>query len=170
MTVLFLSLRILHVLLAAIWIGSTVFIQVMLMPAIRESGPTGGQIMVRLTRRGLPAYMASIGGVTVLTGFYLFWRFTGGFSPEVSSSPGGMMFGTGAIAGILALIIGGAVVGGSAKKASAIVERMASAPEQDRPAMVAQIQALSQRMGTFGAIVIVLQAIALATMAIGHYV
>lgn len=169
MTVLFLSLRILHVLLAAIWIGSTVFIQVMLMPAIRQSGPTGGQIMVRLTRRGLPAYMASIGGVTVLSGIYLFWHF-GGFSADVGRTPAGMVFGTGAIAGILALILGGAIVGGSAKKAAAIVERMESASDKDRPAMVAQIQALSQRMATFGAVVIVLQAIALATMAIGHYV
>ena len=170
MTVLFLSIRILHVLLAAVWIGSTIFIQTMLMPAIRQSGPSGGQMMVRLTRRGLPAYMASIGGVTVLSGFYLFWRFTDGFSPEISGSPSGMVYGTGAIAGILALIIGGAVVGSSAKKATALVERMEAAPERERQAMTAEIQTLSTRMATFGAVVIVLQAIALATMAIGHYV
>jgi hypothetical protein len=170
MTVLFLSLRVLHVLLAAIWIGSTAFIQFMLMPSVQAAGPAGGQIMIRLTRRGLPAYMASLGGITVLSGFYLFWHFTDGFSPEISGSMAGRVFGTGALAGILALILGGAVVGRSAKKATAILEQIATAPESQRPAMMAQVQALGKTMSSTGIVVLLLQAVALAAMAIGHYV
>ena len=171
MTVLFLTFRVLHVLLAAVWIGSTVFIAFQLMPAMKQAGPAGGQIMAVLNRRSLPAYMASLGGITVLTGIYLFWRFTGGFSPEISGSPSGIVYSIGGLAGVLALIIGGAVVGRSAKQAGAIIDRVGSLPDgaEKRTAMQT-VEKLTARMASAGLVVIVLQVIALAMMAIGHYV
>ena len=44
--------------------------------------------------------MAALGGITVLTGFYLYWRLTGGFDPALSATHGAMVFGTGGIAGL----------------------------------------------------------------------
>ena len=77
--VVFLSIRVFHVLLASTWIGSTIFVSTLLMPAIEASGPSGGQVMMRINRHGIVAYMAALGGTTVLTGLYLFWHFTGAF-------------------------------------------------------------------------------------------
>jgi uncharacterized membrane protein len=168
-TALFLLLRAAHVLLAAIWVGTVAFMTLFLMPALQESGATG-PMMGALIRRKLPAFIAAIGGLTVVTGFYLYYRFTGGFDPALSGSTGAMVFGTGGIAGLVALIIGGAIVARSWKKMTTLGPRLASAPEAERAALAAELAAARQKAVTFSRIVLVLQAIALVLMAIGHYV
>jgi uncharacterized membrane protein len=156
-TLVFLLLRVAHVLLAAVWIGMTAFTTLLLMPTIKEPGVGGAPLAQAMMRRGLHIYMASLGGTVVLTGFYLYWRFTGGFDPALSATRGAMMFGTGGIAGTLALILGGAVVGKNAKL-------MASA------ASPAEFAAARDKSTSWGRIVLVLQLIAIAAMALGHYV
>jgi hypothetical protein len=168
---LFVSIRALHVLLAAIWIGSTVFVTVLLMPAVEGSGASGGEVMRRLIRGGVVKYMAILGGTTGVTGVYLLWRATAGFDPAISASPGGMAFGIGGVAGILAAIIGGSVVGRSATKAAAIMDQVAGMPSgAAKDGLLQQAAGLRQRMKTSGNVVIVLQVIALVLMAVGHYI
>ena len=60
-TALFLSLRAAHVLLAAVWLGATVFTSILLMPVIEGSGPIGGQIMQSLENKGMTAFFARDG-------------------------------------------------------------------------------------------------------------
>jgi hypothetical protein len=170
-TTFFLSMRVLHVLLAATWIGATVFMSFLLMPVINASGPAGGQIMIGLNKRGITPFFAALGGLTVLTGIYLYWRFTGGFDPEVSRTHAGMAFGIGGIAGILATILGGAIVGRSSKKIVDLMEEVGRISDAGRKgAIMQQIEALKQRIATFGGVVLVLQVIAAALMAVGHYI
>jgi uncharacterized membrane protein len=170
MDALFLVLRAAHVLFAAVWVGATVFTTFFLMPAIGEAGPAAGPLMGALMRRKLPAFMAAIGGLAVLTGIYLLYRFTSGFNPSVSASPPARMFSIGGLAGIVALIIGGAIVSRSAKKMGELGARIATAPDSERGALAAQMVTHRQRATTFSRIVVVLQLIALVLMAIGHYV
>src|SRR5262245_16733379 len=169
-TVLFLSLRAAHVLLAAIWVGATFFTSLLLMPVIEGSGPIGGQLMQNLEKKGMTAFFAALGGTTVLTGIYLYWRFTGGFDPEVSRSHAGMAFGLGGVAGILAVIIGGSVIGRSSRKVLALMEQMPKASDAQKAALMKEADALRGRMKTFGALVLLLQIIAVLTMAVGHYI
>jgi len=169
-TALFLSLRAAHVLLAAVWIGATVFTSFLLMPVIENSGPAGGQLMQGLERKGMTAFFAALGGTTVLTGIYLFWRFTGGFDPEVSRSHAGMAFGIGGVAGIIAVIIGGSVIGRSSRKMLALMEQLPKATDAQKGGLMREADALRQRMKSFGAIVLLLQVIALLLMAVGHYI
>ena len=127
--------------------------------------------MGAIGRRGLNRYIGALGGVTVLTGIYLYWRFTGGFSPELSASRGAMVFGTGGIAGVLAVITGGAVVGRNAARMEALGGKAVALPEgSERASLMAQSAAARDRVLTGARIVLVLQMIALACMAIGHYV
>lgn len=170
-TLLFLGMRVLHVVLAGIWLGAAFFTTIFLFPAVVQAGPAGGQVMGTLVRRGVPAFMASIGGTTVLTGVYLFWRFTGGFDPAASASRAGMAFSVGALAGLIALIVGGSMVGRSAKRAAVIGPKIATLPEgAERTALMNEMTVLGSRMATFGRIVLVLLLIAMATMALGHYI
>ena len=169
-TVLFLTLRVAHVLLAAAWIGSTVFISMLLMPVIEASGPSGGQLMLGLERRGMTKFFAVLGGTTVLTGIYLYWRFTGGFDPEVSRTHAGMAFGVGGVAGLLAVIIGGAVIGRSSKKLVELMSKLPAAPDAQKAAMMQEATTLRGKMKSFGRIVLLLQIVALALMAVGHYI
>jgi hypothetical protein len=169
-TALFLSLRAAHVLLAAVWVGATVFTSILLMPVIEGSGPIGGQLMQNLEKKGMTAFFAAMGGTTVLTGIYLYWRFTGGFDPTVSSSHAGMAFGIGGVAGILAVIIGGSVIGRSSRKVLALMEQLPKAPEAQKRALMQEADVLRGRMKTFGMLVLLLQLIALLTMSVGHYI
>jgi uncharacterized membrane protein len=154
--VLFLLLRSAHVLLAAVWVGSTALAAFLLLPALGDAGESAAPVMSALTRRKLNAFFASSAGLTVLTGIYLYWRLTGGFDPAMSATRGAMVFGTGGVAGIIALILGGAIVGRNLKK-------------MDTATGTALVDARRKTI-TFAKIVFVLQLIALVAMAVGHYV
>lgn len=169
-TVLFLTLRVVHVLLAAVWIGATVFTSFLLMPAVEAAGPAGGQVMIGLNRKGMSAFFGATGGVTVLTGIYLFWRFTDGFAPEISGGHAGIAFSIGGLAGLLAVIIGGAVVGRSANRLVALMEQGAKMPDTQRGPLMQEAGVLRQRMKTFGSLVLLFQVIALVLMAVAHYI
>ena len=169
-TVLFLTMRVVHVLLAGTWVGFTIFTSFLLMPVIESSGPAGGQIMMGLEKKGMTAFFASIGGTAVLTGIYLYWHFTGGFDPEVSRSHAGVAFGIGGVAGILALIIGGAVIGRSSRKMLELMSQLPKAPEAQKAGILQEAEALRNKMKSFGKIVMLLQVIALGLMAVGHYI
>ena len=167
----FLALRAAHVLMAGLWIGSTVFVSMVLMPAIDDAGPSGGQVMMRIARRGIAPYMMILGASTVLTGLYLLWRFTGGFDPGVVVSASGMAFGIGGVSGILAGVIGGAIVGRSSNQVTSIMSRvlgMEESPAKGR--LVQQAAALRRRAKIGSRVVILLQMVALVLMAVGHYV
>jgi hypothetical protein len=168
---LFLCMRVLHVTLAAGWFGAAVLATLYLGPAFKQAGPAGGQVMGILVARGFVKYMASVGGLTVLTGVYLFWHFTSGFDPALSASRAGMAFSIGALTGIIALILGGSMIGASAKKLVALgaqVPGMKDGPE--KAALMNTMASLGARMDTFGKIVVVLLFISMAAMALGHYI
>lgn len=170
-TGMFLTLRTAHILLAAIWIGATVFMTFMLMPAIDAIGKSGGEVMVSMNRKGLPAFFGALGGLTVLTGIVLFWRFTSGFEPALSGSREGIAYSIGGAAGLVAVILGGAVVGRSAKKAVEVITKAAALPDgQEKGALMAEFASLKQRMSSFGLVVVLLQILALVTMSIAHYI
>jgi hypothetical protein len=170
-TLFFLLIRVLHVVLAGAWLGAVMFVTFLLGPTLNQMGPAGGPVMAALVRRGSVKYMASIGGTTILTGFYLFWRFTSGFDPTISGSHAGIAFSVGALAGLIALILGGSMVGGSVKKLADLGGKVATMPEgADRAALVKTMDMLRGRTETFGRIVTVLLLISMAAMALGHYI
>ncbi len=169
-TLLFLGLRALHVLLAAVWIGSTVFVSVLLLPVVETSGPSGGQVMTKINHY-MHLYMAVLGVSTVVTGIYLLWRFTGGFDPAVSATHAGMAFSVGGASGILASLVGGGVVGRSGQRVMHIVRQavdMADGPAKG--ALMRQAATLRRRMKIGTRFVIALQATAVVLMALGHYI
>ena len=167
---LFLGLRALHVLLAATWIGSTIFISTLLTPAVDASGPSGSQVMMNINRRGISAYMGVLGAMTIVTGVYLLWHFAGSFG-SITASHAGIAFGIGGTSGILAGIIGGGVVGRSAVKMANLMRAAAGLPDGPAKAEVlGRGVPLRRRMEIAHRFVIALQLVALVLMAVGHYV
>ena len=164
-------MRVLHVVLAGAWLGAAMIATLYLGPALQELGPAGIPVMATMVRRGLIAYMASVGGLTIVTGIYLFWRFTAGFDPAISASRAGMAFSIGALTGVIALILNGSMVGGSAKKLVALGNRAASMPEgAERAALMNAMDGLRTKFVTVGRIVVLLLLISMAAMALGHYI
>ena len=168
---MFLVLRAAHVLCAAVWIGSTFYIALLLSPAVEDAGPAGGQIMMGLDRRGLHRYMAIVSMTNIVSGVYLLWRFTGGFDPGVIATHAGIVFGVGGSSGLLAGIIGATVVGRSGSQVMAIMKEAAGTPDgAARGALMQRAEGLRRRIKGGTRMIMVLQAIALMLMAVGHYV
>jgi uncharacterized membrane protein len=166
----FLVLRAAHVLLAALWLGAAFMLSVFVMPAVRDIGPGGGQLMQTLQRRKLHAFMALAAVLTVLTGLWLYWRFTAGLTEEVILSPGGLAFGIGGVCGLLAMILGGAILGRGFARIVALGEHATAGPEAERATHMHDIETLRQRLSVAGKLILLLMVLALVLMAIGHYV
>jgi hypothetical protein len=167
---LYLGMRVAHVLLAAAWLGASLFFGRVLYPAVESLGAAGGDVLAALSAKKIHAFFGAVGGLTVVTGIYLYWHFTAGFNPEISASRGGIAFGVGAVCGLVAVIVGGSVVGRSAERAVALGKTLAQAPERERAAMQAEIAALRGRVKRVGAFLEVLLVIAVIAMALGHYI
>lgn len=166
----FLIFRVLHILLAAIWVGGTFVATFFFVPAIQDAKAAGGQVMSAVAKRGYIMFVPSMAGLVTLSGLYLYYKFTAGFDPGISGSMAGRVFGTGGIAGILAAIIGSGV-GRKVKKVVAIMQQAAPMPEgPQKTTLLQQAAALQRSMGTSNRITLVLMLIALITMSIGHYV
>ena len=155
------EIRALHILVAAAWFGAAAFLTLYLMPAIGQLGPQGAPVMVALARRRFHVFMAGTALLTVGTGLWMYWAMTGGFAPAAMASHYGRVYGVGGLAGLLAAVIGGAVVGRSSKQLAA----MAEAGGTPDPVRVA---ALRTRARVGSRIALGLLLVALLAMTLGH--
>jgi hypothetical protein len=162
---MYLWIRILHVLLGALWVGFIVFTVVFLTPAMSALGPDAAKLMAALRQRGLIIALPIIAGLTIVSGIYLYWRYTAGFSPEVSRTHAGMAFGIGGVLGIIAYIIGAAIVSVNMAKAMKLSQQMLSAPEAQRAGLMATIAGHRKRAALASQIVAVLVVLAVIFMA-----
>jgi hypothetical protein len=125
--------------------------------------------MSSMAKRGLVVWMAVLGGMTALTGLALFWHATA--DPGFMGSHAGRVFGTGGAAGLIAVILGGSVIGRSAKKMVQAIDKAAALPEGPaRAALLQQAQAHHRKLESTSRIGMVFMLIAFVCMAIGHYV
>jgi hypothetical protein len=130
-------LRAAHILAAALWLGAGAMLTLYILPSIRSTGAAGGSVIAEAMRRRLGVFMASAGGVTILAGLGLYWlqgRAAGG-----NYRAGAIMLMIGALAGIAAAIIGGAILGRTSRE----LAELAGAPASE--ATQARIAALHRR-------------------------
>lgn len=169
MNTLFLIARAVHVLGGAIWVGSVTFVTLILMPALDQVGPERAKVIAALGRRGITPFIAGVGGVTVLAGLYLYWKYFIDLGMAGTSS--GMTFGTGGALGLISLILGGSVVGRTANKMTDIGAKLAATTDAGaRAALTAELDKARRIVTNVGRLVLVLLLATAALMAIGHYV
>ena len=163
-----LLVRLLHVGLGVFWAGALIFNALFLLPAIRDAGPDGAKVAAGLMRRRFLDVLPAVAILTVLSGFWLYWRVSAGFSEGYMRSRTGMAYGLGGVAALLALVLGLAIVRRSMLRAASI-SQAALASGQERDAQLATAQALRARAAAAGRIVAGLLALTAATMAVGRY-
>ena len=115
-----LTIRVIHVLGACIWLGAAFFIAWFLMPAMRDAGPDSGKVMAAVQKRGWVAIMPTIATITVLTGFWLYRPYMG------AAGNASKYLGLGGVIGVIALIVGGGVVGRMMSKAEKLTANAAA--------------------------------------------
>ena len=165
-----LLLRLTHIVLGTIWVGAMAFTVVFLTPALRDVGPAGAPVMGALQRRGLMVVMPVLALLTIISGFLLVERIYGGMS-ALASSRTGQALATGALAAVLAFLLGILVMRPAMVRAAALAGRAASAStEQERIELGAQAQRLRVRGSVMGRVIFALLLIAIGAMAIARYV
>ena len=157
--------RVIHILGAALWAGSIFFAAWFVIPSVLDAGPDGGKVMGGVQKRGWMAWAPSIGGITVLTGLWMYWQFYMGGEGHAA-----MTYGTGGIIGIVALILGGSVIGRSLDKARQAAAKVMATPEgPQRAALAASIRESQQRALLFSRVVSVMVIVTLVIMSLGQY-
>lgn len=162
-------LRLFHIVAGAFWVGGAAFGAFFMMPAARAAGPEGGRFVGRVMQRMGPV-MGIAMLLTVIPGFIMYGRISGGFDPAFGRSPTGLAFNLGALATIVAVVIGMGVNGRTAKKMVAIrrgLEAKGSAPGAAEAAELARLQARIERGAQ---VVAALLLLAVGAMAVARYV
>lgn len=134
-------LRVVHVGSAMAWFGGAIIGSFFLEPAAKALGREGAAFMDHLvTRRRMGVFFPIVAMLTVLSGAALYWRDSAGFQLAWITSPTGLGFSLGAIAGITSLVLGFILVGPSIAAQTAVQKELAAS---GAPASEAQVEALA---------------------------
>lgn len=135
---LFLTMRILHVVVGVFWVGTIVFVALMLMPSVRDAGPDGGKVFLALMRRGYGIVIPVVALTTLISGFWLYMNMMRTVGPAWAGSMSARVYGVGALAALIAFGLGMSITRPNAKKLTAAMEAMPTTPDGPARAALAE--------------------------------
>ena len=166
---LVISLRVIHIMTGAAWVGSAFLLMGFFIPTARKLGAVEGTSYLNrfLDHAWFSRYISSVEGLAVLTGLILFWNASGGLQSAWLTSPTGLGFAIGGAAAIIALGIS-VPISATLSKLYYLGEEITSRPDggHERDSAFDEWHSRLARLGT---VYVVLLAIALAAMASAQY-
>lgn len=170
MDIVLLMLRLAHIVCGVLWVGMAAFTAFFLAPAIEDAGQPGGSVMVALQRRGVMTVIPILALATLVSGFWMYWRVSGGGAPGYMSSRMGMTFGLGGALALGAFAFGITIVMPSMRRVATLTPTLGSLSETERGARMAEIQRLRKRGAAFARGVSIVLLLAAAAMSVARYV
>jgi uncharacterized membrane protein len=166
----FLVLRLVHIVLGIVWVGSGIFAAFFLIPALANNRALMAPVMEGLQRRRVFIIVPTAGLLTILAGIRLLWIDSAGFAESYMQTGPGRTFSIGGTAAIIALLLQVFVSRPAGVKLGAIAAQLAASPppaDQDR--LNSQADRLRRRnaMATMGAVFFGL--LAASAMAVARY-
>lgn len=162
-------LRLLHIVGGSVWVGAAVIMAFFLLPTARKGGPEGARFVGQVMQRMGPGFGIMM-LLTVVPGFIMYWRISGGFDRAWMGSPTGKALGAGAVASLLAIIVGMMINGPTRSRIVALrktLETQGRAPTATETTQLAHWQLRIERGARAAAALLVVAACA---MAIARYV
>lgn len=170
MDLVLLLLRLIHVVSGILWVGFGVFTPLMLAPALAEVGPEGGKVMAALQRRGLTTLLPILALATMLSGFWLYWRVSGGSLSAFVASRTGLTLAIGGLLSVLAYALGMTITRPAMMRANAALQSLASAATaEERESIQVTVGRLRSRSARVSRWIAVMLLLAAASMAVGRY-
>jgi uncharacterized membrane protein len=164
-------LRVVHVLVGAVWVGTILFMAAFLIPSVRAAGPSGGAVMQQLVqRRRLPRWLLSAAILTIVSGIGLYWVDSAGFRSAWLGSGPGRVFGLGGTLAIVAAILGVVVNFPTARRLTALAAAVHGSGRSPTPEEAAEIQRLQARLAWATTVAAGLLVLATLAMAVARYV
>ena len=162
--------RLLHIGAGVAWAGSVFLFVVLIQPSAAAIGPAAGPFMMELLgRRKLVSWLLSLAGITVVAGLFIYWQDANGTAglADFASSPFGRVLGFGALAAIVAFLVG---LFGTRPAARRLLQLSAQAAAGSAtPEVFGEIASVQARLKTLARLSLVLIAVAVAAMATARY-
>ncbi len=163
-------LRVLHVVSGAFWLGALILAGGFLLPAARATGPAGGQVLKHMVQvRRLPLFMATTVYLSLASGFLLYWRASGGFSPAWISTRYGMGWTVGGLLALSAAVFTESVNSPILRRIGRLSREMDAAGGPPPPEMLVTMKGLQGQLHRAVVIDGTLVALAAAAMASARY-
>ena len=164
-------LRLFHIFSGVLWVGGVAMLTWFILPSVIGSGPAGGGVMkFLLVKTKFGPYFPALGGLTVLSGIFMYWWDASRSNGAFYSSPMGMTLGVGGLAGVIALVFGGAVVGRATAGMAKIFRAVDAQGGPPTAEQSAELMTLRTKVGWAARIVLPMLLIAVIAMAIARYV
>lgn len=160
----FLVYRILHIVFGSFWVGSALFLTIILEPRLRAMGPNfHGPVMGAVTKVAGPTLLGS-GAITVVVGIIMVYRMRSGTFDHFFDTGWGWAITIGFVTAVAALIIG-SVVARTSNHLRSMAGAIQVAGRPMTPGEEAQMGTLSTRLVMLARIAAALVLIALGAMA-----
>jgi uncharacterized membrane protein len=164
-------LRLVHILSGIFWVGSGIYANFFLVPALREAPAVMGQVMAGLMRRRVFRVLEIAAGLTILSGLRLMWIDSAGFSGSYFDTGTGNMFGIGGAAAIIAAVFNFGVGMPAMRRAGALAASVgASSDAAEKARLTQKVDGLRKRAGVAGMLAVSFGILAASAMAIARYV
>lgn len=161
-------LRLVHILAGVFWVGAVVFVAAFLLPAARRAGPDGRRFLGGLMRRTGPVFGIAM-LLTVISGLVMYGRLSAGFNRAWVTSRPGLALATGALAAVLAAVVGSAVDRPVRVRIAALSQSVEGQGGVPTPEQARELAALQGRIERGAWIVAALLVIAAGAMAVARY-
>ena len=163
-------LRLVHIIGGVFWVGSVMFVTILLSPSLKALGPAGGPVMNQLVQvRKMPVILMTTSIVTIIAGLWLLMIDSASSSDWMRSGKG-MTYSTGGALAIIAVIIGMSVIVPATKRMAALGGAVAARGGPPTSQEGAEMQKLQARMGAASKIVMTLLILTTAAMALARYI
>ena len=170
MTAEFLVLRVVHILGGIFWVGSGLFTTFYLIPALGRVGPAAaGPVTGALQQRRLFTVLPIVALLTILSGTRLLHIVSAGFAPAYLSSRSGQTFLWSGIAATAAFLLSLLIARPAAVRAGQLGAALGGTPEDQRAALMREMDGLRRRSGIASVVAMVLLIGAAAGMAVARY-
>jgi hypothetical protein len=164
-------LRLVHILGGVFWVGSVMFMTLLMAPSLRAVGPGAGPVMNQLVKvRRLPILMMISAIATMGAGIWLLVIASAGQPGLYMQSGPGRTFSLGATFALLAFLVGMAVNMPASNRIAALGSAAAARGGPPTPEEQAEMQRLQGRMSTASQVVMVLLILTTCAMAVARYV
>lgn len=163
-------LRAVHIVCGVYWAGTLFFVATLLQPSVADAGPEGGKVIQALIRRRFFEIVPVMAVLTILSGLELYRRDSGGFRTSWIASGPGMSITVGALAALVAFVIGMSILRPAAKRVGPLAQSAQGMPEgPEKEARLGEVQRLRRRTAVGGRWVAALLAVTVIGMAISRY-
>lgn len=163
-------LRLLHIGFGVFWAGSAISFAFFIGPAVKASGPEGVKFMQQLGRSKYPIVIMITAIITILAGFLLIWKLSGGFQSAWFSSNNARVVCAGGALSFIAFVIGFTVNRPAADKINAISNDIARAGGPPTAEQMQQLMAQRKKLAVGTNYITVLLILAVIAMSIFRYI